>query len=414
MVVLRDFFLIMHIQIDPEFKALIPPLSTEELAQLEANIIKDGCRDPLVVWGEILIDGHNRHEICTRNGLPLETVEMVFDDRLHAIEWIIRNQFGRRNLQPYIRTKLALVLEETIAQRATEKERERKTTFQKSEKSNLPPVNATKELAAIAGVSHDTVAKVKKIEAKATPQVKAKLASGEISINQAHKDIVKEEKRETKKQETLSAIEEITSTDDFKSVCDIRNCSMDDLFKGIEGVDAVITDPPYPEKYLNLYEELAKHCAKAGIKIVAAMAGQSYLPHIYAAMSKHLKYRWTLAYMTPGGQAVQQWQAKVNTFWKPVLLFGDSEEWFGDVAVSKSNDNDKRFHGWGQSESGMIDLVDRLSKPGHLVCDPFVGAGTTAIASLVLGRKFIGCDIDPLHAETAKARALLAFNKLKS
>ena len=400
--------------IDPEFKALSPPLAADELRQLEQNILRDGCRDPLVVWNGVLIDGHNRYEICTRNGLPLETVEMVFYDRSHAIEWIIRNQFGRRNLQTYIRTKLALVLEETIAQRATEKDRERKTTFQKSEKSNLPPVNATKELAAIAGVSHDTVAKVKKIEAKATPQVKAKLASGEISINQAHKDIVKEEKRETKKQETLSAIEEITITDDFKSVCDIRNCSMDDLFKGIEGVDAVITDPPYPEKYLNLYEELAKHCAKAGIKIVAAMAGQSYLPHIYAAMSKHLKYRWTLAYMTPGGQAVQQWQAKVNTFWKPVLLFGDSEEWFGDVAVSKSNDNDKRFHGWGQSESGMIDLVDRLSKPGHLVCDPFVGAGTTAIASLVLGRKFIGCDIDPLHAETAKARALLAFNKLKS
>ena len=369
-----------------------------------------------MVWNGILIDGHNRHEICTRHGLPFETKEMVFDDRSHAEEWIIRNQFGRRNLPAYERTKLALRLEATIAARASDKQKEEGkslggTLCQKSDKGSI---DTKKELAKIAGVSHDTIAKVKKIEAKATPQVKAKLASGEISINQAHKDIVKEEKRETKKQETLSAIEEITSTDDFKSVCDIRNCSMDDLFKDIEGVDAVITDPPYPEKYLPLYEELAKHCAKAGIKIVAAMAGQSYLPQIYAAMSKHLKYRWTLAYMTPGGQAVQQWQAKVNTFWKPILLFGESDEWFGDVAVSKSNDNDKRFHGWGQSESGMIDLVDRLSKPGHLVCDPFVGAGTTAIASLVLGRKFIGCDIDPFHAETAKARALLAFNKLKS
>jgi hypothetical protein len=406
----------MEITIDPEFKALIPPLAADELRQLEENILRDGCRDPLVVWNGILIDGHNRHEICTRHGLPFETKEMVFDDRSHAEEWIIRNQFGRRNLPAYERTKLALRLEATIAARASDKQKEEGkslggTLCQKSDKGSI---DTKKELAKIAGVSHDTIAKVKKIEAKATPQVKAKLASGEISINQAHKDIVKEEKRETKKQETLSAIEEITSTDDFKSVCDIRNCSMDDLFKDIEGVDAVITDPPYPEKYLPLYEELAKHCAKARIKIVAAMAGQSYLPQIYAAMSKHLKYRWTLAYMTPGGQAVQQWQAKVNTFWKPILLFGESDEWFGDVAVSKSNDNDKRFHGWGQSESGMIDLVDRLSKPGHLVCDPFVGAGTTAIASLVLGRKFIGCDIDPLHAETAKARALLAFNKLKS
>jgi site-specific DNA-methyltransferase (adenine-specific) len=128
-------------------------------------------------------------------------------------------------------------------------------------------------------------------------------------------------------------------------------------------------------------------------------------------MSKHLKYRWTLAYMTPGGQAVQQWQAKVNTFWKPILLFGEADEWFGDVATSKAND--KRFHGWGQSESGMVDLVDRLTKPGDLICDPFIGAGTTAVAALASGRRFIGCDIDPFHAETAKARALQTFSQLK-
>ena len=96
--VLRDFFLIMQIQIDPEFKALIPPLSTEELAQLEANIIKDGCRDPLVLWGEILIDGHNRHEICTRNALPFKTIEIEFESRDAAMDWMDANQLGRRNL----------------------------------------------------------------------------------------------------------------------------------------------------------------------------------------------------------------------------------------------------------------------------------------------------------------------------
>lgn len=88
----------MHIQIDPEFKALIPPLSTEELAQLEANIIKDGCRDPLVLWGEILIDGHNRHEICTRNSIPFKTVEKDFANRDDAMDWMDANQLGRRNL----------------------------------------------------------------------------------------------------------------------------------------------------------------------------------------------------------------------------------------------------------------------------------------------------------------------------
>ena len=54
------------IQIDPEFKALIPPLSADESAQLEANLVADGCRDPLVVWGDTLIDGHNRKAIHHR------------------------------------------------------------------------------------------------------------------------------------------------------------------------------------------------------------------------------------------------------------------------------------------------------------------------------------------------------------
>jgi hypothetical protein len=404
------------ITIDPEFKALIPPLAPDELSQLEANILRDGCRDPLVVWDGILIDGHNRHEICTRNGLPFETVQMPHADRSEALVWIIRNQFGRRNLPAYERARLALKMKELIAAQAKEKQKERKgdqpgATLQKS--ANLKPIDTRAELAAMAGVSHDTIAKVEKIEERATPQVKAKLASGEISINQAHKDIVKEEKREEKQKKLRDAVEEIASTPDFLSVCDIRACSMADLFQGIEHLDAVVTDPPYPEEFLPLYEELAMHCAKIGVKVVAAMAGQSYLPQIYAAMSKHLKYRWTLAYMTPGGQAVQQWQAKVNTFWKPILLFGEADEWFGDVAISKVNDNDKRFHGWGQSESGMVDLVDRLTKPGDLICDPFVGAGTTAVAALALGRRFIGCDIDPFHAETAKARALQAFSQLK-
>ena len=87
----------------------------------------------------------------------------------------------------------------------------------------------------------------------------------------------------------LAAVENLAKTPDFKAVCDIRECTMAELFAGLATTDAVITDPPYPEEFLPLYEELAKHCAKAGVKVVAAMAGQSYLPHIYAAMSKHLK-----------------------------------------------------------------------------------------------------------------------------
>jgi DNA modification methylase len=96
--------------------------------------------------------------------------------------------------------------------------------------------------------------------------------------------------------------------------------------------------------------------------------------------------------MTPGQKTVV-FGAQVNTAWKPVLLFGAKDAMLPtDVVVSDMPD--KEHHTWGQSESGMAGLISLLSRPGDLVCDPFVGAGTTAVEALRAGRRFVGCDID--------------------
>ena len=84
--------------IDPEFQRLIPPISPEEYTQLEANIIRDGCQEPLCFWDDILIDGHNRYKICTKHGLPYKTAMLKFDSREHVKAWIGERQLGRRNL----------------------------------------------------------------------------------------------------------------------------------------------------------------------------------------------------------------------------------------------------------------------------------------------------------------------------
>lgn len=94
-----------QIKIDPELKALIPLLSQEELRQLEANIVEHGgARDPLVIWPReshaVLLDGHNRYEICTRLGLQYKVTEMQFDTVTDAADWMDKNQLGRRNLHP--------------------------------------------------------------------------------------------------------------------------------------------------------------------------------------------------------------------------------------------------------------------------------------------------------------------------
>ena len=150
--------------IDPEFKALIPPLAPDEYAQLETNIRAEGCRDPLVLWDGIIIDGHNRYEICTKHGIAFECIRKQFSDRSHAVEWVIRNQFGRRNLSNYERTKLALRLEEAIAARAKAKQHAGINQHSLPQKSAEPSqhIETRQELARIAGVSHDTVAKPRK------------------------------------------------------------------------------------------------------------------------------------------------------------------------------------------------------------------------------------------------------------
>jgi len=86
--------------IDKEFKSLIPPLKPEELAQLEQNILAEGIREPLCVWGDIILDGHNRYAIAQKYNLPFEVTRFDFADRETAKLWIINNQLGRRNLTP--------------------------------------------------------------------------------------------------------------------------------------------------------------------------------------------------------------------------------------------------------------------------------------------------------------------------
>jgi hypothetical protein len=119
--IIKDQSLLRHedirhqIRILPELEALIPPLLPDELAQLEANIRAEGCREALLVWetttgvvdgatdsapAYILIDGHNRYGICQRNGLDFRVNLKSFASLEEVRTFMIENQLGRRNLTP--------------------------------------------------------------------------------------------------------------------------------------------------------------------------------------------------------------------------------------------------------------------------------------------------------------------------
>ena len=183
-------------QILQELESLIPPLSNEEFKQLERNILEEGIREPLITWNGILIDGHNRYRIAQEHDMNFETLEKEFENINSVKEWMINNQFGRRNLSNYQRSVLALQLENVFREKAKENLKiyngnQYDAPCQISD--NLQKIDTKKEIAKVANVSHDTIAKVKKIEATATPEVKEKLNTGTMSINEAYKEIKKEE-----------------------------------------------------------------------------------------------------------------------------------------------------------------------------------------------------------------------------
>ena len=90
------------LKIDPEFQGKIPPLTFEELNQLEANILRDGrIINPIIVWQGLIVDGHNRYTIVKKHPeIPFTVHEKEFAGRYEAIIWICKNQLGRRNLTP--------------------------------------------------------------------------------------------------------------------------------------------------------------------------------------------------------------------------------------------------------------------------------------------------------------------------
>jgi len=196
--------------INPAFQNLIPPPTEEELKLLDKNIRKDGVRDSLVTWNGQLIDGHNRLSIIKKRKLPFRIHEMDFENEGQAQEWIILNQFGRRNLDNWQRAKLAMKLQSLFAAKALENKAEGGSLPKDSSGKRIiapnggkiQPIHTSKELAKISGLGPRTIERVQKILSNATPSTRERLDKGEISISKAYENTIKKQKQFQKKLRT--------------------------------------------------------------------------------------------------------------------------------------------------------------------------------------------------------------------
>lgn len=198
---------VYKLKIDPQYENLIPPLSVEEYKYLESNIKQDGCREPLCVWENTIIDGHNRYKICTANNIPFNIQEIEFNSKEDAITWICSNQLGRRNIS--IDTKRYLIGKRYEAEKIINARKNPKGvnqyTVQKSNDNLSNRERTATSLAREYNIASATVRKyayysrtIDKI-AKKTPELIPEIFKGNIKIsyesmvrlNKKHKKTIK-------------------------------------------------------------------------------------------------------------------------------------------------------------------------------------------------------------------------------
>ncbi len=399
----------MEIQIDKELKSLIPPLSPEEFRQLEENIIAEGCRDPLVVWKGILVDGHNRYEICTRHDLGYDAIEKNFENRTQVILWMIDNQFGRRNLADIDRIALARKREDVLKPLAKEQQI-RKPESVSAKLPKQKSIDTRKESAKTAGVGERTYDAGKLIldaaeKGEIEPEVVEKVRRKETSIHRVAKDIKEKRQsknRQDKRKEAASKVEpqffDNVHIGDFRKLTD----------KVADGsLSLIFTDPPYDRKAIELFDGLGEFAANklADGGSLMAYVGHIQIPDALQILSKHLRYWWVCCCLHSGGESLMK-EYGIRVGWKAMLWFvkgtrDDKQTIVHDVV---SGGREKSHHDWQQSQSEAEYWIQNLCPSDGIVCDPFLGGGTTAAAAIKLNRKWIGFEQDHDQAVLAMAR----------
>jgi hypothetical protein len=197
----------MNIVVNPELKAYIDPLTPDEYAALERSLLAEGCRDALVLWGDMLVDGHNRHEICAKHNLPFNTVQSQLFKSIEDVHlWMIDQHLGRRSVSDFQRGVLALRKREIIAERRAQAAAAVQAAKAESSSeapwegdtdpavaqalTNTPKVpdealDTREALARAARLSAGQVKMIETIQQKAAPEVVAAVKAGELSLNAA-------------------------------------------------------------------------------------------------------------------------------------------------------------------------------------------------------------------------------------
>jgi len=390
------------LEIKEEFKKLIPPLTAEEFKQLEENCLNEGIREAILTWNGFIIDGHNRHEIATKWNLDYQTKSKHFNSELDAKIWMVNNQFGRRNLQDFVKGELMKELEELEKQKGQQIYKE-KAIFKGNQHSaplstmdNEPKHDTRKIIADKLGWGIGKKARFDVVVKKAPEEIKEKLRTGEVSINQVYQEIKKEEKEFIKQEKKIEQEKIINSIQNTK-------------FKNIE---TEIEKGWY--KVGNQYLYYGSNTDKEFInKLPKAKFCFADPPYNAGVDEWDFNFKWELDYLqeyadviavTPGGWNACNFykETKMNYIWEmfcwisngmthgkcgyanviKTSIFGNVKpkisQDFWKITIKTSETQDTKHKG-RKPYDFMIHLIDLFTDENDIIIDVFSGSGTTLL-----------------------------------
>ena len=171
-------------------------------------------------------------------------------------------------------------------------------------------------------------------------------------------------------------------------------------------VDAVVTDPPY-----GVGLAYASHNDENLVDWLPVARGMAdcvaFTPGV-ANLTSFPKPEWTLAWWKPNSMG--RVCVGFNT-WEPILVYGKAtgKKTHDSFVVSVTPQTDTGSHPCPKPVGWAVQVIDRVG--GALICDPFMGSGTTGVAALQLGRKFIGIELDPGYFDIACRRISEAWKQ---
>lgn len=216
--------------------------------------------------------------------------------------------------------------------------------------------------------------------------------------------------KEFEKEETIKENQKKGSTINISNdLIDYRLGDFVEQFKDIPdgSIDCIITDPPYPLEYIECWTNLAKE-AKRLLKpngFCIAYSGQQNLIEVYNRMNEYLDYYWTFS-LNHSGNTQLVMNKNILCGWKPLLVFQNGFKKLDIVSkdVITGSKMEKEYHEWQQSEKELIYIIEKFTKIGDTILEPFAGSGTTIVASAKLKRKVIACEIDEKSYNVSKVR----------